>query len=269
MDEIINYSGENFQPKRKIKKIWIFLTIFILITLIIFFVCILIQNKTIDLSKINKITLQNPQKTEIIEYSPCPEDARNMPDFLCIEGKVYKGITNEEDCLKINGIPETINGLAPVFICRAEKSPEKLYEEILYKQYINTKYGFKIDYPIFWQEPVVYPQDQRTEIHFNNDDFIIFIGKIWRQEKTKLISYEEYVEEFKALSLEEGEPYVIRDNQGFKFTNPIEFDNKNGFNLIFPTKTKNVILEIYFRGDLQDSGLFHIYNRMVSSFEFL
>lgn len=208
-------------------------------------------------------------KVEIVEYPKCPENTKNMPDYLCIEGKVYKGITNKEDCLKVNGIPDEVYGFGPVFVCRAEKKQESVKKEIIFKQYSNSKYGFKIDYPISWADTVVYPQNLRTEFHFNNDDFIVFIGKIWRQEKAKLISYDEYIEEFKVLSKEEGSPVSIKGYQGFKFTNPIEVENKKGFNLIFPTKIKNVILEIYYRGNTQDSGLFQIYDRMVSSFEFL
>lgn len=142
-------------------------------------------------------------------------------------------------------------------------------EKIVYKNYINQKLGISVEYPASWEEPVVYPQSLRTEVHFFNDDLVVFLGKIWRQEKQKLITYEDYVAEFKRDTGVEGEEVEIAGIIGRKYPNSLEIEGKKGFNLIFPTKKKNVILEIYYRYKPDDKQIPEILKNIFGSFVFL
>lgn len=138
---------------------------------------------------------------------------------------------------------------------------------INWKIYTNDKLGFSMKYPSDWEEPVLYPQNLRTEVHFFNDDFVVFLGKIWRQEKAKLITFDDYLAEFKRDSGVEGEDITVSGVLGKKFPSNIEIEGKKGFTYIFPTGNKNVILEIYGRSNPTDSQVLGIYNQILESFK--
>lgn len=138
---------------------------------------------------------------------------------------------------------------------------------ITWKTYTNDKLGFSLKYPSDWSEPVLYRQNLRTEVHFLNDDFVVFLGKIWRQEKQRLITYDDYMAEFVRDTGVEGETATTAGVLGKKFPNSTEIEGKKAFTYIFPTKNKNVILEIYGRSNPTDTQVQGIYNQILESFK--
>lgn len=138
---------------------------------------------------------------------------------------------------------------------------------IVWKDYIDNKLGFSLRYPSDWEEPVSYPQLFRTEVHFDNDNFIVFMGKVFRSNTGKSLSYEGYVEEFTKETGSPGEDVVVSDISGKKFKNPLDVQEKTGFNLVFPTRTKNKILEIYWRYQPDDKQTLEIYEQILQSFK--
>lgn len=140
---------------------------------------------------------------------------------------------------------------------------------IVWKDYVDNKLGFSLKYPSDWEEPVLYPQLFRTEVHFDNDNFIVFMGKVFRSNTGKSLSYEGYVEEFVNETGSMGEDVAVDGISGKKFQNPLDVQEKTGFNLIFPMKAKNVILEIYYRYQPEDKQTLEIFNKIIESIKIL
>lgn len=140
---------------------------------------------------------------------------------------------------------------------------------IVWKDYVDNKLGFSLKYPSDWEEPSLYPQLFRTEVHFYDDNFIVFMGKVFRSNTGKSLSYEGYVEEFSKETGSTGEDVAVDGISGKKFKNKLNLLEKEGYNLIFPMKAKNVILEIYFRSKPEDKQTLEIFNKIIESIKIL